>query len=93
VYENGLTGLFQRVQQSCLQHGSDASATSDHADLFLHVRLNLQLLQRALNVKSISGLQFMEVGGHGSVRVLLDQEINIAFLKKGKFSLVSVLGV
>lgn len=34
-----------------LEHGGDAGATSDHADVLLHVRLVLDLRHRALHGK------------------------------------------
>lgn len=64
-----------------LQHRGDTGATGNHANLFLHVGLDLQLLERALNVKGIAGLQFKEMSGHGAVGVLLNQEIDVAFLR------------
>jgi len=35
--------------------------------------------QRALEVEALAGRQFVDMGGHGAVGVLLDEEIHVAF--------------
>lgn len=61
-----------------LVHGGDTSATSDEGNVVVLVLRPGVLGERALDGKLLAHLEAVDVGAHGSIGVLLDQEVDEA---------------
>lgn len=63
-----------------LVHGGDTGTAGDEGDVGVLVLLPLVLGQRALDVEALAGNQVVDVGAHGAVGVLLDNEVKETLL-------------
>mmetsp|Transcript_31647 Transcript_31647/g.91965 ORF Transcript_31647/g.91965 Transcript_31647/m.91965 type:complete len:224 (-) Transcript_31647:94-765(-) len=66
-----------------LKHGSNACATSDHADTFCHVSLVLDLRKRPLDLDLVSDVQPEKMTGHHPIWVPLHHEVKVALGEVG----------
>jgi hypothetical protein len=62
-----------------LEHRRYAGAAGDEGDVLVLVLSPGVLWQWALEVESLAGFHVVKVGAHGTVRVLLDDELEVAF--------------
>ena len=79
----GNLGLILRVLEDgagSLPHGGDAGSSCNQGNVFMLVGRPLVFWDRALDVQTLPGLEVVHVLGHGSVGVLLDDEIDGALL-------------
>mmetsp|Transcript_38504 Transcript_38504/g.118996 ORF Transcript_38504/g.118996 Transcript_38504/m.118996 type:complete len:233 (-) Transcript_38504:32-730(-) len=74
-----------------LQQRRDPGAGADHADVLVHVRVVLELVQNDAEVEGVAGLHRPQVLGHAPLRLLLDQDVKVALGAVGRHGGVHAL--